>query len=183
MHVTNWMDLPVNHVSPAVPASDAVVVGAQLFRDGMSRVGAAVHIITTGGVAGRAGFTATAVSSVSDEPPTVLVCLNRNGRSAEVLSENQVFCVNTLAADHQPLADVFAGRGGLAGEERFGHGEWDQLVTGAPVLAGALVAFDCRVIDFRPVATHQILIGQVEAVRLGPARPALFYAGRAYRQL
>jgi flavin reductase len=163
--------------------SDYPVASAQSFRDGMSRVGAAVHIVTTGGPAGRAGFTATAVSSVSDEPPTVLVCLNRNGHSATVLSENKVFCVNTLAAEQQPLADVFAGRGGLTGEERFGHGEWEQLITGAPVLAGALVSFDCRVIDFRPVATHQILIGQVEAVRLGPARPALLYAGRAYRHL
>jgi flavin reductase len=182
------MDQLVTSMAPVLPASDAPALDAQAldpqaFRDGMSRVGAAVHIITTGGVAGRAGFTATAVSSVSDQPPTVLVCLNRNGRSAAVLAENQVFCVNTLAAEDQPLADVFAGRGGLAGEERFSHGEWDQLITGAPVLAGALVAFDCRIIGFHPVATHQILIGQVEAVRLGPARPALLYAGRAYRHL
>lgn len=172
------MDISVNHAPHIIP-----VIDRQAFRDGMSRVGAAVHIITTAGAAGRAGFTATAVTSVSDDPPTVLVCLNRTGHTASVLTENQVFCVNTLAAAHQPLADVFAGRGGLAGEERFGHGEWDSLATGAPALVGALVAFDCRVVDFRPVATHQILIGQVEAVRLGPSQPALLYAERAYRQL
>ncbi|NJL08392.1 MAG: flavin reductase [Methylacidiphilales bacterium] len=161
----------------------STLVPAQTFRDGMSRVGAAVHIITTGGAAGRAGFTATAVASVADDPPTVLVCLNRNGRSGAVLAENGVFCVNTLAAEHQALADVFAGRGGIGGEERFLHGTWEHLATGAPVLSGALVAFDCRVVDLRPVATHQILIGQVEAIRLGPARPGLLYANRAYHGL
>lgn len=155
----------------------------QTFRDGMSRVGSAVHIITTGGDAGRAGFTATAVTSVSDDPPTVLVCLNRTGRSASVIDANQAFCVNTLAAEHQALADIFAGRGGIVGEDRFAHGAWEALITGAPVLAGALAAFDCRVVGVHVVATHQILIGEVAAVRLGPPRPALLYAERGYRHL
>jgi flavin reductase len=65
------------------------------FREAMSRLGAAVHVITTDGQAGMTGFTATAVSSVSDQPPTLLVCLNRRSTSAPVLSHNGVFCVNT----------------------------------------------------------------------------------------
>ena len=158
-------------------------IDAPAFREGMSRIVSAVHIVTTGGAGGRSGFTATAVSAVSDEPPTVLACLNRTGHTASVLSVNGVFCVNALAAEDEALADIFAGRTAATGEERFATGRWTSLVTGAPVLDGALVAFDCRLVDLRPAGTHQILIGEVVGVRQGPHRPALIYADRAYRTL
>ena len=171
--MTQMLDL-----SELPPGSDA-----QTFRDGMSRVGAAVHIITTGGAAGRAGFTATAVSSVSDDPPTVLVCLNRNGRSAAVLARTACSASTRWppSISRWPTCSPAAAASPARSASCMARGT--NCVTGAPVLAGALVAFDCRVIDFRPVATHQILIGQVEAVQLGPARPALLYADRAYREL
>src|SRR5262245_47289798 len=93
------------------------------FREGMSRPGAAVHVVTSAGPAGRTGFTATAVASVSDTPPTLLVCLNRRSNSAPVLSANRVFCVNTLRAGEEDFADRFAGRTGSR-DERFASGEW-----------------------------------------------------------
>ncbi len=68
------------------------------FRDAMAHVGAAVNIITTDGPAGRAGFTASAVCSVTDTPPTLLVCLNRSASVWPVFSEHHTLCVNTLAA-------------------------------------------------------------------------------------
>src|ERR1700754_4437328 len=80
------------------PEAVKCVEGTQ-FREAMSRLGAAVHVITTDGVAGMTGFTATAVSSVSDQPPTLLVCLNRRSQITSVLRENGVFCVNTLGAE------------------------------------------------------------------------------------
>ena len=100
----------------------------------MSRLGAAVHIVTTAGTGGKTGFTATAVCSVSDTPATLLVCLNRRSQSGPVLAQNSVFCVNTLPASEEKLADMFAGRSGAQLHERFAQGEWTTLKTGAPVL-------------------------------------------------
>ncbi len=153
------------------------------FRDGMSRVAAAVHLVTTDGPAGRAGFTATAVTPVTDSPASLLVCVNAAGRSATFLEANGVFCVNILAGDDVPVADAFAGRSGGRGRDRFAVGRWGRLATGSPVLASSLVAFDCRVTDARLVATHRVIVGEVVAVHLGDERPALVYRGRAYRLL
>src|SRR5712671_6160863 len=94
------------------------------FREAMSRLGAAVHVVTTAGPGGKAGATATAVSSVSDAPPTVLMCLNRRSQTNPVVVENGVFCVNTLGANAAAMADLFAGRTGVTGSDRFATGEW-----------------------------------------------------------
>lgn len=158
-------------------------VDAGLFREAMARLGAAVHVVTTDGRAGRTGFTATAVCSVSDQPPTLLVCVNRRSRCNAPLRENQVFCVNTLGADNEPIADMFAGRTGAANEERFAIGEWMTLKTGAPVLKAAVVAFDCRTIEVKSVATHNVFFAVVEAVHLGAEAEALVYLRRAYKRV
>jgi flavin reductase (DIM6/NTAB) family NADH-FMN oxidoreductase RutF len=164
-----------------VPASPVVSVEPLAFREAMSRLGAAVHIVTTAGPGGKSGFTATAVCSVSDQPATLLVCLNRGSGSAPILAQNGVFCINTLAANEEKLADLFAGRGGVPRGERFNTGEWTTLKTGAPVLASAVVAFDCRTAEIKAVASHNVIFGVVEAVRLGPSASALVYHDRAYK--
>jgi flavin reductase len=151
------------------------------FRDAMSRLGAAVHVVTSAGPAGKTGFTATAVCSVSDQPATLLVCLNRRAKSAPLLAQNGVFCVNTLGAAEEKLADMFAGRSGVHLDERFNVGEWTTLKTGSPVLASAVIAFDCRTIEIKAVASHNVVFGAVEAVRLGPSGPALVYHDRIYK--
>ena len=156
---------------------------AAAFRQAMSRLGAAVHVITTDGVGGKTGFTATAVCSVSDAPPTLLVCLNRKSDSAPLLLANKVFCVNTLAAEEDAIADTFAGRKGLKGADRFGIGQWITLCSGSPVLASAVAAFDCRTVDVKPVASHYVIYGAVEAVRLGPTSEALVYHDRLYKRI
>lgn len=153
------------------------------FRHAMSRLGAAVHVITTEGPAGKTGFTATAVCSVSDAPPTLLVCLNRKSDSVPALLGNNAFCVNTLAFGEEGIADVFAGRTGLKGSERFGSGEWVTLATGSPVLASAVVAFDCRTIEVKSVASHYVIFGAVAEVRLGPTAEALVYHDRLYKRI
>lgn len=167
--------------TPAATGKSAVTATA--YREAMSHVAAAVHLVTTDGPAGKSGFTATAVASVSDSPPTLLVCLRATAGTAKPLEANRAFCVNTLAAEDRPLADIFAGRAGLHLAERFAEGDWRTLATGAPLLCGALVAFDCRLVDIKPVATHFVLFGAVEAVHFGPQRPALLYAGRHYRSV
>ena len=171
------MDGAFTAVAPEPVAS----VDPQSFREAMSRLGAAVHVVTTAGPAGKTGFTATAVCSVTDQPATLLVCLNRRSNSAPLVTQNGVFCVNTLAAAEEKLADIFAGRAGLKLEERFAVGEWTTLKTGAPVLSSAVVACDCRIIEIKAVASHNVIFGTVEAVRLGPRAPALVYHDRLYK--
>jgi flavin reductase len=165
----------------AVAPEPLISVESPVFREAMSRLGAAVHIVTSAGPAGRTGFTATAVCSVTDSPAMLLVCLNRRSNSAPLLAQNGVFCVNTLGAGESSLADRFAGRGGVHLEERFDAGEWITLKTGSPVLASAVVAFDCRATEVKVVASHNVIFGAVQAVRLGSAGPALVYHDRAYK--
>lgn len=183
----NWIDQrPDDAMAGAFEAfGPATLKTAEpaLFREAMARLGAAVHVVTTAGIAGRTGFTATAVCSVSDAPPTLLVCLNRKSRGNPVLRENGVFCVNTLGADAEAIADVFAGRTGAASEERFAVGDWFTLSTGAPVLRAAVVAFDCRTVDVKSVATHNVFFAVVEAIHIGPAGEALVYHDRAYKRV
>lgn len=88
----------------------SVAVDKQDFRDAMARLGSAVNIITTDGPAGRAGFTASAVCSVTDSPPTLLVCLNRSASVYSVFQQNQTLCVNTLCAEHESLSNLFGGK-------------------------------------------------------------------------
>jgi flavin reductase len=158
-------------------------VEAHLFRSGMSRLGAAVHIVTTAGQGGRNGFTATAVSSISDKPAVLLVCLNRASRNNSALFTNRVLCVNTLRAGQEGLADIFAGRTGIFGDARFEHGEWTTLKTGSPVLRTAVVAFDGRVLEAKPVASHYVYFVAVEALEIGAPGAALVYHEREYKQV
>lgn len=152
------------------------------FREGMSRLGAAVSLITSEGPEGRHGMTASAVCSITDDPPTLLVCVNRTNRSHDVFNGNGNLCVNVLAGRHQALSNAFAGRVGDA--ERFQAGEWITLATGAPVLADAVVAFDCRLVERRAIGTHSVFYARVEAIHLGdgPAE-ALIWFDRAYHPL
>lgn len=169
---------------PGALARAAVApVDADRFREAMSRVAAAVHIVTTAGSAGLGGLTASAVTSITVEPPMMLFCINKTSPSAARMIENGVFCINTLAVPDQPLSDIFAGRTDQHLEARFASGAWTKLVTGAPVLSTALAAFDCRLVEAKEVTTHLIMIGVVEAVAIAPEGEALLYAHRKYRTL
>ena len=154
-----------------------------VFREAMSRLGAAVHVITTAGPGGKAGATATAVCSVSDALPTLLMCLNRRSQTNPAVVENGVFCVNTLGDGGAEIADIFAGRTGITGSDRVTSGEWITLTTGSLVLASAVIAFDCRIVEVRSVGSHNVFFGAVEAVRLGPSGAALVYHERAYKRV
>jgi flavin reductase len=167
----------------AVAPEHPKTVEPVIFREAMARLGAAVHIVATAGPAGRAGVTATAVSSVSDQPPTLLVCLNRRSVVNAALRENRVFSVNTLGAEAEGLADIFAGRTGAGVDERFAATEWLNLSTGSPVLKSAVIAFDCRIVDVKAVATHNVYFAAVEAIHHGPPGSVLVYHERAYKKV
>src|SRR5215470_10238376 len=166
-----------------VGAASVSTVEPAAFREAMSRLGAAVHVITTAGPGGKAGTTATAVCSVSDAPPTLLMCLNRRSQTNPAVVENGVFCVNTLGDGGAEIADIFAGRTGVLGTDRFVTGEWTTLSTGSPVLMSSVIAFDCRIVEVRSVGSHNVFFGAVETVRVGPSGPALVYHDRAYKRV
>jgi flavin reductase len=151
------------------------------FRDAMARLAAAVHIVTTDGPAGRAGFTATAVCSVTDSPATLLVCLNRSNSASAACLENGVLCVNTLHPDHETLSNLFGGKTPM--DERFELGRWTDSRSGTPMLADATVAFDCRVSRMVDVGTHAVLFCDVMDIGHCEQPEALLYFGRRYRSL
>jgi cob(II)yrinic acid a,c-diamide reductase len=150
------------------------------FRNAMSHFAEAVHILTTDGPAGRRGVTISAVCSVSDNPATMLVCLNRNHEFNHLFIENGVFALNTLSFQQQALSEAFSGKGELAQEDRFALGDWHTLQTGAPVLVNALASFDCRIIASHEVATHYVIYGKVSAINFGDRGRSLIYLNRSY---
>ncbi|RKP57925.1 NADH-dependent FMN reductase RutF [Pararobbsia silviterrae] len=151
------------------------------FRDAMAKLGAAVNIITTDGVAGRAGFTASAVCSVTDEPPTLLVCLNRNASVYDAVTRNGALCVNVLHGQHKTLSGMFGGKTPMA--ERFEAARWRTAVTGSPVLDDATVSFDCRIVSRAPVGTHDVLFCEVLAIDTCAHTGGLVYFDRRYHEL
>lgn len=157
-------------------------VDKQIYRGGMARLAAAVNVITSTGEAGWVGFTASAVTSVTDSPATLIVCANKNVQAHKALSENRILCVNTVAGVHEDLAMAFAGATKDMAE-RFAGARWSTLVTGAPVLDGAAVAFDCRVVNIVDGATHDVFFCEVLAVREEPAADALVYHARKFHRL
>lgn len=153
------------------------------FCQGMRRLAGACTILTTADAGADrgswAGLAATAVCSVSADPPRLLVCVNRRVRAHEVIARTGALGVNVLRGDQQPLARRFAGCGACAPDEKFLEGDWRPGLTGAPLLADALVGFDCRVAETVPSSTHDIFICDVLAVRLGEEiqDPLLYFNG------
>lgn len=172
-------------VTTAATTADTTVVTTAVtsldFRDAMAQLGAAVHIVTTDGVAGRVGFTATAVCSVTDDPPSLLVCLNRGASAYAATVANGVLCVNTLSADQRDLSGVFASKIPMA--ERFASGEWSIMESGALALSGALLSIDCDITASTEVGTHDILICAVRSIRSGPGSGGLVYFNREYHSV
>lgn len=154
-----------------------------LYREAMARYAGHVQIVTAAHHGEMRGVTVTAACSVSDNPGTVMVCVARDNPLNEVFARAGTFALNTLSAHHQPLADIFSGLVPMDGSERFEHGKWDTLSTGAPTLVDATAVYDCRLTEVKEVASHLVLFGQVETIRLGKTGQALVYMNRAYHQL
>lgn len=153
------------------------------FRNAMKQQAGAVAIIATGTVGQRTGMTATAVCSLSDDPPMVLICVNKNASANIAIKSSRSFSVNFLCSQQEEIATCFAGMTGLKAEARFVHGEWVTLETGAPVLTGALASLDCELINEHQYATHSIFIGAVKSVLSGEEVESLFYLRGKFTRL
>jgi flavin reductase (DIM6/NTAB) family NADH-FMN oxidoreductase RutF len=125
----------------------------------------------------RCGITATAVSSLTAEPPTLLVCINKSTWLGTEIERSGAFSVNLLSHAQREVGFAFAGISGHAGEDRFQVGTWEAGKTGAPILAGAAASFDCIVDQVVDRSTHLIVIGLVKTVAsTDAAKLALVYA-------
>ncbi len=155
-------------------------VSRERFIAAMRLHAAAVTLVASSFKGHKAGLTATAVCSVSADPPQLLVCVHRSAEANAVIRASRCFSVNVLAAHQRRLADRFAGRLGHTGAARFAEGRWGSLVTGAPVLEEARAVFDCLLSTSLEAGTHTIFIGSVEAVRVNPALEPLVYHEGAY---
>ncbi len=153
------------------------------FRDAMASLPAGVNVITSDGEAGLCGITASAVCSVTDTPPTLLVCVNRQARAHDVLTRNRRLAVNLLSNACQPTAMVFAGAEGGTIAERFAKCAWEKGVSGVPVLTNALASLEGVVDDCKQVGTHSVFFVRVEQITLRPDRGGLVYFARAFHPL
>ena len=155
--------------------SDAFQSQAELlesFRSAMRHVAATVYAVTTGGAGERHGILATAVSSLSFEPPSLLVCINRAASLHEPLACAEICCGNVLGRGKRAIAEVFEK---ARGERRFAVGEWHEH-HGVPVLANAQSYFICRTAHRHEFGTHTIFIGElVDARHRENATPLTYY--------
>ncbi len=152
----------------------------QAFIDGMSHAACTVSVITTDGPAGRAGVTVSAMTSVSAEPPTLLVCVHQQSSACELLKKNGVLCVNVLGEDQSQVSDTFAGRIKSPDGNKFSCASWNSRQTGAPALVDALIAFDCVIKQHHQVGTHIVFIAEPVDIQIRQTGRALIYANRAY---
>ncbi len=175
----------MSSINPRPEHGDESIDARQAFRDAMARVAFSVSVVTTDGVAGRAGMTATALSSVSinGPQPVLLVSLSAAARTTKAILENGVFCVNVLSEHSSALADSFAGRAGADGHHRFDGAEWTALETGSPALVGAVAQFDCRVESVTLVDDHSIVFGRVVASAIPEDVRPLVHWHRSYGRL
>jgi flavin reductase len=153
----------------------------ETFRDAMAQLGAAVHVITTDGPGGRAGFTASAVCSVTDTPPSVLVCINRSSSAYPTVTENGQVCINTLSADQHDISSGFSKKGTM--DDRFAHGTWIEREARPPRLADASASIDCKIVSRTQVGTHDILICEVSEITSNAHPGVLIYYDRKYHRI
>lgn len=169
---------------PNALLADLPLVGEEEHRAGMRHFAAATSIITTVHEQECVGLTATAICSVTADPPRLVAFVNKNVYAAEYIMATGLLCVNTLAGHQSELACIFAGmRKEIPGPERFKHAEWETLVTGAPVLKGAKSNFDCRVIKVFDESTHFAFLCEVLATRSNETDGALLYMGGKFYTL
>jgi flavin reductase (DIM6/NTAB) family NADH-FMN oxidoreductase RutF len=175
---SSTLDAPANAMSGAAFGHEGVA-----FRLAMRELASGVAVVTTGRGEQRSGCTATSLCSLSLDPPSLIVCIALTSSTLAALRANKAFGVNILAGPHGDLADRFAGRSGVKGAARFAKAEWMNLVTGAPLLRGALTCIDCTLEEVLERHTHAIVIGRVAAVHRGGGAPALMHWRGQFQQV
>ncbi|MEM7017168.1 MAG: flavin reductase family protein [Pseudomonadota bacterium] len=149
----------------------------------MRRLAATVNVISAiDGEGQRHAMTATAVTSLSAEPPSLLICVNKSASIHDVLQAGAGFCINVLFSEHQELSNVCSGS--LEGEARFAVGEWDsETGSNMPYLVDAQANLFCDNDDTKIYGSHTIFIGKIRDVKVREAISPLIYVDGAYAEL
>jgi flavin reductase (DIM6/NTAB) family NADH-FMN oxidoreductase RutF len=145
------------------------------FRGAMRQLTGGVSVITAGRGRDISGMTVTSVTSLSVDPPALIVSINRAASSSPLLQHYGFFGVNILTSDQLDIAERFTGKGGLKGAERFAGAEWTTRTSGVPLLVGALAAIDCEVEEIVERHSHAIVIGRVLDLQRSARTAALAY--------
>ena len=157
----------------------SLIFTSREFRDAMGAFATGVNVITTRSDDALYGMTATAFSSVSLDPPLILVCIGETAEGAEMIGRNGAFAVNVLSAAQEPLSNFFASKSRPRGRDAFRSVAHHGGITGAPLLDGAVAHLDCLVEETHHAGDHLIFIGAVLALDLDPqSAPLLFHAGK-----
>jgi flavin reductase (DIM6/NTAB) family NADH-FMN oxidoreductase RutF len=168
------MNLAVRNIKPAAEVPSAE------FRGAMRALAGGVSVISVGRGNDISGMTVTSVTSLSVEPATLLVSVNRLSSSFPLLHRYGAFGVNILTAEQLDIAERFAGKGGFRGAERFAGAEWVTRATGVPLLAGGLASIECDVEEIIERHSHAIVIGRVREVLTSVPTTALTYWNGQY---
>ncbi|MEH2614038.1 flavin reductase family protein [Bradyrhizobium sp. AZCC 1693] len=145
------------------------------FRSAMRQLTGGVSVITAGRGRDISGMTVTSVSSLSVDPPALIVSINRESSSWPLVKRYGFFGVNILTSDQIDIAERFTGKGGLKGVDRFAGARWMTCASGVPLLVGALAAIDCEVEDVVERHSHAIIIGRILNVEVSARTAALAY--------
>ncbi|HVR43138.1 MAG TPA: flavin reductase family protein [Thermoanaerobaculia bacterium] len=143
------------------------------FRKALSHFASGVTVVTTELDGERFGMTVSAFSSVSLEPPLVLICIEKGTRIHDSIARAERFAVNVLADEQQDVSDQFASRM----EDRFSGVELRQGRLKVPVLERALAVIECRLHATLPGGDHTVYVGEVVGAELGEGRPLIYYRG------
>jgi flavin reductase len=172
------------HVRRSGPASEGkeTPVDRGAFLAAMRKAVMTVGIVATDGPGGRCGLTVSSLSSLTLDPPAMLVCISRCSPLLSAVARNRSFCINLLGEGDEQVSDVFAGRHPAANADRFAHAGWTTLVTGSPALLSAAASLDCRTAAQYRFGSHVLLIGKVVGVQINEAR-VLLYHDRQYCRL
>ncbi len=157
-----------------------MTIDLDTFRQSLRRWPSGVTVVTAKDGDELHGMTVSAFSSVSAEPPLVLVCANRSSRTHALMQKAGGFCVNILAAGQQDLSGRFSSSKTEA--SRFEGVDFRIGEGGTPVLAGTSASLECRTVSAYDQGTHCIYVGEVIAAHLSDEAPLVYYAG-AYRGL
>jgi flavin reductase (DIM6/NTAB) family NADH-FMN oxidoreductase RutF len=170
-----------------VDASGARVINetpitAELFKQSMRLLAGGVCIAATAADGERLGLTVTAVCSLTLEPPTVIVCINRDAGAHNAMRQTRRISVNFLASQHVELAELFSSAS-FKGAGRFDPAKWTDMASGTPALLGALAVLDCAIIEEMAIGQHSVFFCEVKAARLDPEQEPLVHFNREFCEL
>lgn len=158
-------------------------VDGETFRKVMRRPASTVTLIASRWEEDQAGITATAVCSLSDSPPSILVCINKNSYILDVIRKSNAFSVNFLLSEQSDVAEIFAGKTHLKGKERFLEEQWTTSQMGLPVLTNCLFSLDCTVDTISYKYSHSIIVGDIKIIHQNDRSSPLMYADGSFKSL